>query len=155
MVRWAQAARSALRQRRQNAASEGADSSSEDARRSIDRWLRNRPMTQAAAASRGVATLFVIQPSPAYHYDLRHHLFAEGDLSRLGRHRAAAVGYEMLSGRIEHGDGDVLWLADLQQGRDENLYVDMVHYTAAFSRDIAREIARAAGPKLRPQTAIN
>jgi hypothetical protein len=38
---------------------------------------------------------------------------------------------------------DVLWLGDLQRDRHENLYVDSVHYTPAFSQAIAREIAEA------------
>ena len=33
------------------------------------------------------------------------------------------------------------WLADLQRDRSEPLYVDVAHYTAAFSRDIAQRIA--------------
>ena len=35
---------------------------------------------------------------------------------------------------------DVLWLADMQQDKHENLYVDVVHYNAAFSKEIAGRI---------------
>ncbi len=35
---------------------------------------------------------------------------------------------------------DVLWLADMQENARENLYVDSVHYTAAFSKEIAGRI---------------
>jgi hypothetical protein len=37
----------------------------------------------------------------------------------------------------------LVWLADLQATRQGNLYVDAVHYDAAFSREIATAIARA------------
>jgi len=32
---------------------------------------------------------------------------------------------------------NVLWLADIQLDKRENLYIDALHYTAAFSREIA------------------
>jgi hypothetical protein len=36
---------------------------------------------------------------------------------------------------------DFVWLADMQETRKEPLYLDAVHYTADFARDIAEEIA--------------
>jgi hypothetical protein len=36
---------------------------------------------------------------------------------------------------------DVLWLDAIQEERRESLYVDAVHYTAEFSREIAGRIA--------------
>ena len=35
---------------------------------------------------------------------------------------------------------DFLWLADMQVGKTNNLYVDNIHYDAGFSREIARAI---------------
>jgi hypothetical protein len=35
---------------------------------------------------------------------------------------------------------NVLWLGDLQRGRSDSLYVDAVHYSAAFSAEIAKQI---------------
>jgi len=40
---------------------------------------------------------------------------------------------------------NVLWLADMQQDKHENLYVDAVHYTAAFSQAIAGQICGFMG----------
>ena len=37
----------------------------------------------------------------------------------------------------------ILWLGDMQAERHENLYVDSLHYTAAFTKDIAGEIRNA------------
>lgn len=33
-----------------------------------------------------------------------------------------------------------LWLADIQEDKKENLYMDRIHYTADFSREIAGRI---------------
>jgi hypothetical protein len=30
-----------------------------------------------------------------------------------------------------------VWLGDVQDGRTESLYVDIIHYTAGFSRELA------------------
>ena len=42
--------------------------------------------------------------------------------------------------------GNFFWLADIQEARRENLYVDRIHYSAAFSGDIAGEIQRRLLP---------
>ena len=34
----------------------------------------------------------------------------------------------------------VLWLADMQQEKRENLYVDQIHYNAVLSKEIAAQI---------------
>ena len=38
-------------------------------------------------------------------------------------------------------DANTSWLADLPAGRKENLYVDQVYYTTAFSKEIGTLIA--------------
>ena len=45
--------------------------------------------------------------------------------------------------RIRHTDlgDDFLWLADMQEGRTEPLYMDAVHYTAQFCEAIAVHIS--------------
>jgi hypothetical protein len=106
----------------------------------VDRWLVNRRVIAATARELGVRTLFVWQPVSTYGYDLAHHLFRDDDLPQ-----RAPLGYAEMAKRRAAGQlgPDVLWLADLQRGRTENLYVDNGHYTAAFSRAIAAEIVRA------------
>jgi len=109
--------------------------------RVTSRWLANRKMIEAAAAAFGVRTVFVWQPIPVYDYDLRYHLFLHSD-SEFGGFIRAKYGYAVMNGLREQGllGPDVLWLADMQRDRHENLYVDSVHYNAAFSAEIAARI---------------
>ncbi|MEM7482253.1 MAG: SGNH/GDSL hydrolase family protein [Acidobacteriota bacterium] len=120
-----------------------------DAQAVLDRWLRNRRQIQAVAAAEGVETLFVWQPVPGFGYDLEHHSFAGAG----GPERATrALGYEAMDRLREAPDGplaeDFLWLGDLQRNRGEALYVDQVHYTAAFSQNIAERLAESLVPRL-------
>jgi hypothetical protein len=100
-------------------------------------------MTEAIARTFKIETLFVWQPVPAYGYDLSAHPFAPDDAQLLPEQALISRAYAMMaeSGEMEKAGG--LWLGDLQQGRQEALYVDRVHYTAAFSEDIANSIATA------------
>ena len=84
--------------------------------------------------------LFVWQPLPIYGYDLRHHLIAP-DLRSIAPFAKTVEGLARARESRPEEFGDVLWLADLQQGRKENLYVDEVHYTARFSREIAVKVS--------------
>lgn len=125
----------------------GADPS--EAGRIVERWLGNRRQIGAVAADAGVQVLSVWQPIPSYGYDLEHHLFA-GEVGAEGR--TSVVGYEEVDRLRRALDGplydDFLWLADMQRDRQEPLYVDKVHYTAAFSAEIAREIAAVVAGRL-------
>ncbi len=106
-----------------------------------DRWLANKKMIQSLAAAYGVRPIFVWQPIPVYKYDLRYHLFLHDDES-FGGFIRAKYGYALMDNLREQGrlGPDVLWLADMQHDKHENLYVDSVHYSAAFSQEIAGRI---------------
>lgn len=127
-----------------------------DGERYLDRWLRNKRLISAAAREFGVSPLFVWQPTPAYGYHMELHPFAaetEAVFDAPGR-RASSHAYGLLDGmRAEHPDlepaGDFLWIADLQRDRAQPLYVDAVHYTAAFCREIAQSVATFVGGRLR------
>jgi len=102
-----------------------------------DRWLANKKMIESLAAAYGVRTIFVWQPIPLYKYDLRYHFFLHDDQA-FGGFIRARYGYALMDDLRAQGKlGDVLWLADMQQDKHENLYVDSVHYSAAFSKEIA------------------
>ena len=59
-----------------------------------------------------------------------------------GVHRLSAVGYrEAEARRGQTMLGKALWLADMQESKKENLYVDQVHYSPAFSAEIGERIA--------------
>ena len=104
----------------------------------IDRWLANKKMIEAIAARYGVRTIFVVQPVPTYKYDLRWHLFYVSD-DGFGTNMRSRYGYSMMESLRAQGQlgPNVLWLADIQLDKRENLYIDALHYTAAFSREIA------------------
>ena len=108
----------------------------------VNRWLANKKITQAAAAVFGVRTVFVWQPVPTHKYDLRYHFLGHPDEWYAARWPRGRYGYEIMETLREQGKlgSDVLWLADMQQDRHENLYVDKWHYNAVFSKDIAQQI---------------
>ena len=91
----------------------------------------------------GVRPLFVWQTVPAYHYNLRYHFLS---VTQTVQYPAAlGDGYALVDNLRAQGKlgPNVLWLADMQQDKQENLYVDGLHYTAAFSKEIAGQICGA------------
>jgi len=104
-----------------------------DPSRVLDRWFANAALIRGVCAQFDVRPLFVWQPVPCYRYDgpVKSHGDAQPLIDCVRR------GYELMRGR-QH---DLLWLADMQAGRTEHLYVDADHYNAAFSSEIADRIA--------------
>lgn len=108
----------------------------------IDRWLANKRAIEETAEASHVSTLFIVQPVPTYAYDARNHLFPD-DLEQHGRSR---WGYGIWETKIA-ADVANTWtanlvnLAHLGEGGNKALYVDPVHYTAAFADKIASAIA--------------
>jgi hypothetical protein len=122
-----------------------------------DRWLANKKMIEAIGTGFGVQTVFVWQPVPAYKYDTHYDLFYRS----YPVYVRCRYGYALMNNLRAEGKlgADVLWLADMQQDKQENLYVDTAHYTAAFSREISAQICgflrehpgeTAAVPKPKP-----
>jgi hypothetical protein len=112
----------------------------------LRRWIGNKRLRDAVADAFGVKALTVWQPSPTYHYDLRHHLFAPA-LQQWGApgpsvmEQSRAMYAAADAGRRDPDvQRDFLWLGDLQRDRVENFYVDSLHYTGAFSAEIAAAI---------------
>ena len=112
----------------------------------IDRWLANKRMIELVAEGFGVRTVFVWQPTPMYKYDLHFDRFYNSD-SVFGPGVRGRGGYAIMENLREHGKlgPNLLWLADMQQDRHEDLYVDAIHYSPAFSREIAGRICRFLG----------
>jgi len=123
----------------------GADcyGGSEKAAALVRRLTANRTMIKAVAEQFGISTYFVQQPVPAF-------AFADSD-------RVVAVpptpvdygmvhdAYEMMSA-AKNGSEDTLadsmiWLETLRI--EENMYIDEIHYSPQFNREIARHIYRA------------
>lgn len=104
----------------------------------VDRYVANVRLTRAGGKEFGVRTVFVWQPVPCYGY--AGPAESHGDSAPLIE--CVREGYDIMARR--HTEiADLLWLADMQRGRTEPLYIDADHYNAAFSEDIAAAIARS------------
>lgn len=108
--------------------------------RVIRRYLTNKKIIEAVAASYGVKPVFVWQPVPTFKYDVSYHLFSGFDFGKFNYSRYGYRSMEELR-QVNHLGVNFLWCADIQQGFKEPLYVDRVHYTAKFSRVLALCIA--------------
>jgi hypothetical protein len=109
----------------------------------VRRYLRNKGLTETLAAHFNMKTLFVWQPSPAYGYNLDYHLFPPFKW-QVERGTEFYDEFNEQRARLsERERANMLWLGDLQRHRMEPLYVDQFHYTAAFAREIAEQIAQA------------
>ena len=110
--------------------------------RVIAQYERSRALARMVASAHGIHLLFGWQPIASYEYDLSQH-FLYRDNPPVGETDRPfpniARGYALMNTRRSalEADGDFLWLADMQQGVRENLYVDRVHYNSVASSRIA------------------
>jgi hypothetical protein len=105
----------------------------------LDQYASNMRLIGAACREFAVRPLFVWQPVPCYRYDGKSADHGGDSAHLLDCVRA---GYARMEGRRRHLGDEFLWLADIQQGRTADLYLDPDHYTAEFSGEIAQRIAR-------------
>lgn len=102
----------------------------------IARYRRNKKMIEAVASAFEVRAIFAWQPGPTYKYDLRDHLFGDRGF---GAHTYSKYGYPKVAQLAKDNawGENFLWCADIQEGRKEALYVDLMHYSAKLSEDLA------------------
>lgn len=106
----------------------------------IAQWLDNKRFIEALGRQHGIGTAFVWQPVPVYKYDrTRHFLYEPVAPGTAYPYEDIGRAYEQMSPERAalEGQGNFLWLADMQEGARDNLYVDRIHYSARMSRDIA------------------
>lgn len=118
----------------------------------VARWRAHKKLVEAMAHSYHFETAFVWQPVPVYHYDMAHHFLRDTGGNWFDYGERAKVGYPVMAQlrpELER-EGNFLWLADAQEGRTDNLYVDGFHYTSAFSHDLSDRIAEFVTPKINP-----
>lgn len=98
------------------------------------RFLANQSIIRALGKAYGVTTAFAWQPIPVYRYDLRYHPAWSGLIGK--RHQR---GYRLMRNLVEEGSSttDLIWCADIQDGVQEPLYVDHVHYNPRMSGLVA------------------
>jgi hypothetical protein len=109
-----------------------------------ERYLRNKRQIEAICSDYGILPVFVWQPTPAYKYDLSHHVALNHHYG-LGGHERGGVGYGLMKEKLDREplDRNFVWLADIQKHEHGPLYLDSMHYTCAFSRVLANHIAEA------------
>jgi hypothetical protein len=108
----------------------------------IDRYLAGLTLIEASAEAFGVRPLFVWQPVPCYAYP------GEATSRHAAGHADAGLvldnirtGYGLMRDALAaRGRDTVLWLAEMQSERTDELYLDPDHYDAAFSREIASRL---------------
>jgi hypothetical protein len=120
----------------------------------MHRYLDNTRQIAAIADHYGVKVVFVVQPTPAYKYDLDHHVALNAHYG-LGGHERSGQGYRLMADFLATRGmpSDFVWLADMQEGIDRPLYLDNMHYTAEMNRMIANEISSALVTRFLPQRA--
>jgi hypothetical protein len=91
-----------------------------------------KPLPVSSAREFGVQPVFVWQPAPTYR-------FAAGDFEE---HDYSRYGYPLMARTLaERPPGaNFFWCADMHENAKEGLYVDKVHYSAKFSRELASAI---------------
>ena len=101
------------------------------------RYLDSIRMINAVSKEFRIRSLFVWQPAPLYNFDPARHPFGADP-----NHLALPHVYQRMNAlrAKDNSSKSFLWLADIQAGRNEPLYVDSVHYSALFSDLIADEI---------------
>lgn len=118
-----------------------AATDAEAALRICRRYLRNRDLVAAMARAYGVKTVFVWQPVPTYRFNMENYPFRD---ELAATHSLTHTGYQIMAElrQTNSPPANELWLADMQQGATEPLYVDAVHYSPKMCDRIAGEIAR-------------
>jgi hypothetical protein len=117
----------------------------DDSKRSISDLLRrykiNMEIIESTSKHFKIKPLFVWQPVPVYKCGHEYNLFSNFDYD--GYVPSLKVGYQEMAKVFPSGEfGDnFLWLADVQEGLNESLYVDAIHYTPYLCRLIAQKIA--------------
>jgi hypothetical protein len=114
--------------------------------RVCETYFTNKALVEQLCQRFGVTPIFVWQPSPAYKYDLKYHLFAplptESNQASLKFSIMRECYAKMRELCDQRAETNFLWCADIQEDRTECLYCDRFHYTAAFAEDVADYICQ-------------
>ncbi|MCD4676629.1 MAG: SGNH/GDSL hydrolase family protein [Desulfobacula sp.] len=106
----------------------------------INRYRKNINNINKISDCYGVSSVFFLQPTPTYKFDLKYHPFAEAAMSD---HWLSGIGYAEFEKKWREGffnDFQFLWGAELQQGETRSLYVDQLHYNSYFAKKISEYI---------------
>ncbi|MBI2523143.1 hypothetical protein HYW19_02015 [Candidatus Woesearchaeota archaeon] len=120
-----------------------------------NRYFINKKIIESVSNNFGIKTYFVVQPIPLYKYNLSNHIVYNKYPHILNISMNGKLGYEILRGRYDNlsfnDRKNIIWLADMQENRSENLYVDSDHYNPYFSDEIAKEIVKSIKNSIHPR----
>lgn len=103
-------------------------------------YFTNKVLIEQLCQHFGVTPIFVWQPSPAYNYDLKYHLFApppSAPLQQKYKFSIMSEYYPAVRDHKERAASNFLWCADIQKDRAECLYCDQYHYSGTFTKVLA------------------
>jgi hypothetical protein len=102
----------------------------------LSRYMANVQMIKAVADQRSIKSFFIWQPVPEYKMDIGNHPFYfSGDQDDANRKTGYALAKQMLPKELPY----VIWAAEITPFCAGN-FVDQVHYSAKFNREIAEFI---------------
>ncbi len=118
----------------------------------VERWLRNKRLIETLARELGVTPIFVWQPVRHYASRVSTAAARASSAPPIGLESLPA-GYALLDRLRRDTDprlsaSTFLWLVDAQRRRSGDSYVDRVHYTAAFTSELAHKIVPALAERL-------
>lgn len=109
----------------------------ESAERGLRQYLANKKLIEASSKVFGVKTFFVWQPISNYKYNTSFDILITPVSGPAG-----PLGYPLMAEyTAKHFLGNnFLYLADIQENIKEPLYIDPMHYSGAWSREVASRI---------------
>jgi hypothetical protein len=108
----------------------------------VNRLLNAHRQILEVSKAYGITPWIVLQPHPAYGYDLSCHKALSLKRELLGNERAGQ-GYPVLLDAVKQAKfygNNLIDLSEIQQDVKKNLYLDEVHYTSEFSEEIAQRV---------------
>jgi hypothetical protein len=146
MLRLARALRKRLPAVRASSREPPLGDSPQDFEAALARYLGNRKLIESTSAASGVVPIFVWQPVPSYkHGGRRYHDRFFGSVPwRIWSLDAYGPVYEKVEGLSRSGElgPGFLWCGGVQEGLDELLYIDLVHYNPRLAELVAECIVR-------------
>lgn len=102
-------------------------------------YSQNKKISEAIANAYAIQTLFIWQPIPFYNYQSTEFSKKYPYLSERKVYNFAYTQIKEMNRKEQLGK-NFFWLGDIQEGKDEFLYIDRVHYSSKFCKQIAELI---------------
>ncbi len=103
----------------------------------VQKYVANKTIVEQICSGEKIQCLFVVQPIPFYKYNSSYHKFYSPQ-----PHSPARLAYSILDQNYHQNKTleNLLWLGNMQDTLNKNLYVDLVHYSPEMNKMIALKI---------------